>query len=280
LRRAASTLSQFFVAATRLCKTKSPRCVRLLEAGVALGARRGETTMRYLHIGFGCLIVSALNVVACGDDDSKTTGTGGGTSSGGASGSAGLGGTAGTGVTGGASGTSTGGTTATGGTSGTGTGGTATGGTATGGTAGTGGMGTGCPGSAPMDGAMCNADDSPDDCNYGTSVCECGGPPMGPEGTWSCSVCPTTAPTNGAACDGDMNGSPCTFGGTVCECTGGGGPGGGEGGAGADGDTWECTTCPATEPMDGSACDSDMNDECDYGMTTCDCGGDDMWDCS
>jgi hypothetical protein len=129
-----------------------------------------------------------------------------------------------------------------------------------------------------MDGAMCNADDSPDDCNYAGSVCECGGPPMGPEGTWSCSVCPTTAPMNGAMCDEDMNGSPCTYSGTVCECSGGG-PGGGMGGAGADGDTWECTTCPATEPMDGSACDSDMNGECDYGMTTCDCGGDDMWDC-
>jgi hypothetical protein len=31
--------------------------------------------------------------------------------------------------------------------------------------------------------------------------------------------------------------------------------------------------------MDGSACDSEMNGECDYGMNTCDCGGDDMWDC-
>ena len=225
--------------------------------------------MRYLHICFGCLMLSSMSVVACGDDDAKTSGTGGGTSNGG-----GTSGSAGSGVTGGTSGTSTGGTTATGGTSGTGTGGAAGGGMS-----GTGGMGTGCPGSAPMDGATCNADDSPDDCNYGTSVCECGGPPMGPEGTWSCSVCPTTAPMNGALCDEDMNGSPCTFGGTVCECNGGGGPGGGEGGAGADGATWECTTCPATEPMDGSACDSAMNGECDYGMTTCDCGFNDMWNC-
>jgi hypothetical protein len=139
-------------------------------------------------------------------------------------------------------------------------------------------MGTGCPGTAPMDGAMCNADDSPDDCNYGTSVCECGGPPMGPEGTWTCSVCPGTAPTNGSTCDEDMNSSTCTFGTTECDCNG---PGGGPGGGGADGEgaTWECVTCPATEPMDGSTCDSDMNDECDYGMTTCECGFDDTWEC-
>jgi hypothetical protein len=233
--------------------------------------------MRYLQIGFGSLIVSALSIVACGDDaPEEHSATGGSTSTGGVSGGAGRGGSA---VSGGSAGFATGGS-VTGGFGGSATGGSATGGSAGSGVSGTGGMGTGCPGTAPMNGATCSADDSPDDCNYGTSVCECGGPPMGPEGTWTCSVCPGTAPMNGAMCDEETNGSACTFGTTVCECNGpGGGPGGGEGGADGAGASWECMTCPATEPTDGSACDSDMNDECDYGMTTCECGFDDTWEC-
>jgi hypothetical protein len=229
--------------------------------------------MHYIKIGFGCLIASAISVVACGDDSTGVGGSGGSSTGGSATGGlAGKGGSAGSGFTGGSGGAgTTGGTGTTGGSAG-----SATGGSAGSGTSGTGGMSTGCPGTAPADGAMCNSDDAPDDCNYGTSVCECGGPPMGPEGTWSCSVCPTTAPTNGMTCSEDDNGSPCTYPGTVCECNG---MGGGMGGAGAEGDTWECTVCPATEPADGSDCDSDMNDECEYGMVTCDCGGDDTWDC-
>jgi len=218
--------------------------------------------MRYLQIGFGCLIVSAFSVIACGDDADGVGGATGGSSNGGSAigGTAGKGGSAGSGFTGG---TSSGGSIATGGAGGSGT-------------SGTGGMSTGCPGTAPMDGAMCNSDAAPDDCSYGTSVCECGGPPMGPEGTWSCTVCPATPPTTGMACNEDDNGSACPYPGTVCEC---GGMGGGMGGAPTEGDTWQCTVCPALEPMDGSDCDSDVNDECDYDMVTCDCGGDDTWDC-
>jgi hypothetical protein len=255
----------------------------------ASGPPEETTIMRYLHIALSSLILGGLSVAACGDDSTDDMATGGSTSTGGASGSIGTGGSAGSGVSGGTGGSATGGS-ATGGSA---TGGSATGGSATGGFAGSatggaagsgvsgsGGMGTGCPGTAPMDGAMCNTDDNPDDCNYGTSVCECGGPPMGPEGTWSCSVCPGTAPMNGSMCDEEMNSSTCTFGTTECDCNGpGGGPGGGGGGADGEGATWECVTCPATEPMDGSTCDSEMNDECDYGMTTCECGGDDTWEC-
>ena len=49
---------------------------------------------------------------------------------------------------------------------------------------------------------------------------------------------------------------------------------------GGGGDSWTCVTCPETAPMNGSTCDSEVNDECDYDMgVTCECGGDDMWDC-
>jgi hypothetical protein len=93
------------------------------------------------------------------------------------------------------------------------------------GTAGMGGMGMSCPAAAPMEGTMCNDDTNPDPCRYATSVCECGGAPMGPDGTWTCS------------------------------------------------------DCPATSPMDGSPCDNAINDQCDYGQVSCDCGRNDTWNC-
>jgi hypothetical protein len=93
------------------------------------------------------------------------------------------------------------------------------------GTSGMGGMGMGCPGTAPMNDSMCNTDDNPDDCTYGTTVCECGGPPMGPEGTWTCNECPAMQPMDGSPCDPEVN-DECDYDDTTCEC-------------GGD-DTWEC----------------------------------------
>jgi hypothetical protein len=91
--------------------------------------------------------------------------------------------------------------------------------------AGMGGMGMGCPGTQPMNDSMCNTDTNPDDCTYGMSVCECGGPPMGPDGTWTCTECPATQPMDGSACDSDVN-DECDYDMTTCDC-------------GGD-DMWEC----------------------------------------
>src|SRR5688572_23239743 len=129
--------------------------------------------MRYLQIGFCSLVLSTLSVAACGDDDATPGGTGGSSTGGsGKGGATATGGTAGSGFTGGSSGAATTGGTA--GFSGSGTSGTA--GTAGTGTSGTGGQGTGCPTTPPTEGATCSEDDSPDDCSYPGSVCECGGP--------------------------------------------------------------------------------------------------------
>jgi hypothetical protein len=71
-----------------------------------------------------------------------------------------------------------------------------------------------------MDGSMCTTDDNPDPCSFGTTVCDCGGPPMGPEGTWSCGECPATEPMDGSACDSDVNSVDCDYGMNTCDCGG------------------------------------------------------------
>jgi hypothetical protein len=57
-----------------------------------------------------------------------------------------------------------------------------------------------------------------------------------------------------------MNGTVCDYGTTECACAGG--PGG---------LTWRCHMCPATEPMNGSACTGMNGATCTYGQDDCSC---------
>jgi hypothetical protein len=57
-----------------------------------------------------------------------------------------------------------------------------------------------------------------------------------------------------------MNGTVCDYGTTECTC-----------GPGFGGPTWRCHTCPATEPMNGSACTGQGGATCTYGKDDCTC---------
>jgi hypothetical protein len=141
-----------------------------------------------------------------------------------------------------------------------------------------------CPMAAPTDGDMCDTDMNPsfgdDPCVYGMVECTCGGGGGGGGmATWNCAappMCPGTAPMDGDMCDTDtdpgaMDGG-CVFGMTTCVCAGGGGGGGMQ--------TWNCGTCPATEPEDEDECDNTMNAFCSYADTNCTCGMGDEWNCN
>jgi hypothetical protein len=140
-----------------------------------------------------------------------------------------------------------------------------------------------CPTTAPTDGDMCDSDMNPgggdDPCVFGMVECTCGGGGGGGGmATWNCAappMCPVAAPMDGDMCDTDtdpgaMDGG-CTFGMTGCVCQGGGGGGM---------QTWNCGTCPATEPEDEAECDNEVNAFCAYADTNCSCGGNDEWNCN
>jgi hypothetical protein len=142
-----------------------------------------------------------------------------------------------------------------------------------------GGFGGGGGGERSWD---CSTDEAPEPAGDG-----------GAEPTEEPGECPAEAPNDGDECDAPTDES-CSYEEAECECAaaGGGGFGGGGGdlewaceevqGTEPSADAGEAATCPEEAPEEGGECDLPRDLECEYGPTTCDCGGapnDRSWNC-
>lgn len=129
----------------------------------------------------------------------------------------------------------------------------------------------GCPSSPEADPGACSAACPDITCNYGDTQCVCAG------GGWACSgsamvgstdagvSCACPASPQGGGCDPSCESTGCNYGDTQCFCSQG---------------AWLCGTstspapapsCPASQPMAGSACAPGPVETCPYGGTTCIC---------